>query len=145
MKRLFFACVACAALAVPSVAAGSPAGSVSAHAKRGDEFLISFDFTRKKVKHLAFENAVGTCEVNGPVNFNGTEFGPYRINKKGKWGGKTPVHWSKRGEVNGSVAVHGDFNRKRTKVEGTFRAKGDVGSNTGCDTGKIEWGGKIVN
>jgi hypothetical protein len=143
MKRLFVVGVACAALVLPALAGGSTAGSVSGHAKGGDAFGISFTLVKRdgkprKITNLAFENAFATCEVNGPVEFNGNGFGPYKINRHRKFGGKTNVVWSKKGN-NGSVTVKGEVNRKGTKITGTLRAQGDVNTNTGCDTGKIEW------
>jgi hypothetical protein len=143
MKRLLFVGAACAALLVPSLASGSPASSVSGHAKRGGEFGISFTLIKKdgkpkKITNLAFENAVGDCESGGSVGFSGFGFGPYRINRHRKFGDTTNVVWSKRGN-NGSVAVKGEVNRRGTKITGTLRARGDTSAASGCDTGKIAW------
>jgi hypothetical protein len=144
MKRLFVVGVACAALLVPSVASGSSMGSGSVQAKRG--FDMGFTFTTnakgkpKKVKNFFFTEIPANCEVNGPVAFEASGLGPYDVNRKRKFGGKTNVNWgpTKRGNP-GTITVKGQFNRKVTKAEGTIRATGDVGDNTGCDTGKAAW------
>lgn len=157
MKRLFVG-VACAALLVPSLASGSSATSVTSaagHAKRGDEFAIQFTVILRrgkprKIKKLTFQNALAQCETGGNVDF---EFpppglGPYKVNKRRRFGRKFPVVWAtdtmaRRGTANGSVAVKGRFNRRVSRVRGTLRAKGSPEGSTGCDTGRIRWVARI--
>jgi hypothetical protein len=144
MKRLFVVGVACAALLAPSLASGSVMGSGSVSAKGG--FDMGFDFTvnsrgkPKKVKDFFFTEIQADCEVNGPVGFEASGLGPYDVNRKRKFGDKINVNWkpTKRGNP-GTITVKGQYNRRITKAEGIIRATGDLGDNTGCDTGKAEW------